>query len=73
MEFIILEYEKIVVILFFVLVEVLNVCLVINKCFLLNFGYEGIVFLSNNIIVVLLYGVDFVILVDKFLLVRCKY
>lgn len=48
-----------------------SVCLVCNKCFLKSFGYEGMVFLSKESIIILLYGIEIVVLVDRFLLVRC--
>lgn len=52
--------------------EVSRVSSVSNKCFLRNLGYEGTVLTSKDSIIVSLHGTETVVLIDRFLSVRCK-
>lgn len=57
------NYIKIVIVLLFFLVEILVVFINIKKCFLSNIGYEGLVLLSNDNIIVWLGGSEVVVCV----------
>lgn len=59
------KYIKIVIVLLFFLVEILVVFINIEKCFLSNIGYEGLVLLSNDNIIVRLGGSEVEIFVSK--------
>ena len=52
--------------------EVSRVSSVSKKCFLRNLGYEGTVLASKDSIIVSLHGTETVVLIDRFLSVRCK-
>lgn len=43
-----------------------------KRCFLRNLGYEGTVLASKDSIIVSLHGTETVVLIDRFLSVRCK-
>ena len=52
--------------------EVSRVSSVSKKYFLRNLGYEGTVLASKDSIIVSLHGTETVVLIDRFLSVRCK-